>query len=95
MTFMRSKKNKSARGRRLREVIARWGNRCFYCGYPFERGGKATLDHYWPLAKGGADDATNIVPACETCNKGKGCEAPTRSSKWWRADNLADLLQVS
>lgn len=43
------------------------GRRCFYCGgdggkYPLE------LDHMVPVAQGGQNDETNLVPACKHCN---------------------------
>jgi 5-methylcytosine-specific restriction endonuclease McrA len=41
------------------------GNRCYYCGSTTE---KLTPDHAIPLARGGSNDITNIVPACLPCN---------------------------
>jgi len=36
---------------------------CYYCG------GKATTkDHRFPIARGGDNDAFNMVPACGECN---------------------------
>ena len=48
-----------------------YGWRCFYCGKPLtpETLGK---DHRIPLSKGGTDFASNLVPACKSCNSGKG-----------------------
>lgn len=45
---------------------------CVYCG---ERG-RMTRDHFVPLSAGGADNASNIVPACEPCNQSKGGMLP-------------------
>lgn len=43
-------------------------NRCYYC----ERGGvKLQMEHRIPLARGGDNDISNIVPACESCNRRK------------------------
>lgn len=40
------------------------GNVCFYCGEarPLSR------DHNIPLSRGGTDDISNILPACNLCN---------------------------
>ncbi len=56
-------------GEQWEAVKAAYGYRCAYCG----TGTVAlTQDHVIPLAKGGHHTATNIVPACKTCNSRKG-----------------------
>lgn len=45
-----------------------FGHKCVYCGC----GGKMTKDHKKPIALGGQDFASNLVPACQTCNSKKG-----------------------
>ena len=45
------------------------GRRCRYCGRAAD-----TADHIIPVQKGGADDASNLVAACRTCNCSKGTE---------------------
>ncbi|MGW5637138.1 HNH endonuclease [Streptomyces sp. NPDC003832] len=50
-------------------ILARWGGCCAYCGRE-----AAHLDHVEPLAKGGADKESNIVPACAPCNLSKGAK---------------------
>lgn len=63
-------------GRRLRfEVLRRDGFACRYCG------AKAPdvvleVDHVIPTALGGADDPTNLVTSCASCNAGKASTAP-------------------
>jgi len=44
-----------------------FGCRCRYCGGPYE-----TIDHRIPLARGGSHWPANLVPACKSCNFGKG-----------------------
>jgi len=44
---------------------------CHYCGVSLTAQ-TATRDHVVPLARGGADDLSNIVLACERCNTAKG-----------------------
>ena len=45
-----------------------YGHRCVYCGKKQER---LTQDHLTPLSKGGNHTASNIVPACRSCNSRK------------------------
>jgi 5-methylcytosine-specific restriction endonuclease McrA len=52
------------------------GHRCAYCGKETEQ---LTPDHVVPLSQGGANSLSNIVPACETCNKQKGAKTPEES----------------
>ena len=51
------------------------GRRCVYCAAPLEYA-CATLDHVYPLAKGGAHVAGNVVVACPTCNRLKADMLP-------------------
>ncbi len=52
------------------------GRRCVYCAAPLEFE-FATLDHVYPLAKGGAHNPGNLVAACARCNRLKGDLVPT------------------
>lgn len=45
-----------------------WDHRCAYCGCTPEI---VTMDHYVPIARGGNHTASNIVPACMSCNARK------------------------
>ncbi|QNE74017.1 HNH endonuclease [Streptomyces finlayi] len=51
------------------EIMRRWGYRCAYCDARAMH-----LDHVHPLSKGGADKASNILPACAGCNLSKGAK---------------------
>ena len=44
---------------------------CWYCRIPLTIA-DATKDHLTPLARGGSDQISNIVPACIDCNRLKG-----------------------
>ncbi|MEX2374841.1 MAG: HNH endonuclease [Dehalococcoidia bacterium] len=56
-----------------REVFARDGDRCQYCG---QRGGQLTLDHIIPKHRGGQHVWENLVAACRACNHHKGGRTP-------------------
>tara|TARA_B100000214_G_scaffold349206_1_gene301888 strand:+ start:501 stop:779 length:279 start_codon:yes stop_codon:yes gene_type:complete len=44
---------------------------CVYCGINYEIN-ELTLDHVKPKTSGGEDLTSNLVPACKSCNQGKG-----------------------
>jgi hypothetical protein len=48
-------------------VAIRNSGPCAYCGTPASQ-----VDHIRPLARGGADTADNLAPACGQCNRSKG-----------------------
>lgn len=50
----------------LLEVWEKTDGRCFYCG-----GEALTVDHVFPVSKGGTHSATNLLPACGRCNSAK------------------------
>ncbi len=56
----------TAAERKLKFAV--FGNRCIYCGVS----GKLTEDHDMPVARGGSDNISNILPACLSCNSRKG-----------------------
>lgn len=58
-----------------RNIFARDGNRCQYCGKKFPTS-ELSLDHVMPRARGGKTTWTNIVCACTECNKRKGGKTP-------------------
>lgn len=58
----------------IQERIEEQGYMCFYCSHPLED--DYHVDHYYPLAKGGSNDAENIVIACPSCNMAKSDKDP-------------------
>jgi 5-methylcytosine-specific restriction endonuclease McrA len=56
-------------GRVAKQIAARDGNACVYCGATAaSSGAHLHLDHLTPRVAGGADVATNLVLACRSCN---------------------------
>lgn len=53
-------------------IKAAYGNRCAYCG----QRKPLTQDHIIPISAGGEHTASNIVPACQSCNSSKGPRLP-------------------
>lgn len=51
-----------------RTVFARDGRMCVHCG----TSERLTVDHIWPVSKGGADDLDNLQTLCHSCNSKKG-----------------------
>jgi hypothetical protein len=53
-------------------IYMRDGLACAWCGAGVEDGAQLTLDHLRPSSKDGTNEATNLVTACERCNKARG-----------------------
>lgn len=72
--FGRQRRSSSKRTR----VLARDKYRCAYCG---TRGDQKTLtiDHIFPVSRGGETSGENLVAACFDCNQRKGNRTPEES----------------
>jgi 5-methylcytosine-specific restriction endonuclease McrA len=62
-----------------RNIFARDGNRCQYCGKKFSTS-ELSLDHVLPRSRGGQAVWTNIVCACLRCNVRKGGRTPREAA---------------
>jgi 5-methylcytosine-specific restriction endonuclease McrA len=62
-----------------KNILARDGNRCQYCGkrLPVTQ---LSLDHVHPKSRGGKSTWTNVVTACNPCNTRKGGRLPAEAS---------------
>jgi hypothetical protein len=68
------------------EQLLRQEGCCFWCGSPLA--GLAHRDHVDPLARGGANDVSNLVMACPPCNLDKSASDPR---KWiWTSSRISD-----
>jgi hypothetical protein len=57
--------------RRRREIFERSQGKCHYCSTALTLDGKWHVEHQFPRALGGGDDALNLVAACVRCNLAK------------------------
>ena len=62
-----------------RNIFARDGNRCQYCGTKFPTS-ELSLDHVLPRSRGGQATWDNIVCACVKCNVRKGGRTPREAN---------------
>lgn len=58
-----------------RAALRDCARRCVYCAEELALD-VATLDHVYPVSRGGANDAGNLVSACARCNRMKGDMLP-------------------
>lgn len=56
------------------EILTRDGYRCRYCGATAQDC-RLEVDHVVSVYRGGADDPSNLVTACQDCNAGKSDRA--------------------
>jgi 5-methylcytosine-specific restriction endonuclease McrA len=59
-----------------KEMQEAYDHRCAYCGKRCK--GKLTQDHITPLSQGGLHTASNIIPACSSCNNRKHTGPPLK-----------------
>jgi 5-methylcytosine-specific restriction endonuclease McrA len=61
-------------GRELAEWRSKQENVCYWCGD--ENASLYTVDHFYPLAKGGGHEISNLVLSCKPCNLRKNAKDP-------------------
>ena len=65
------------------EVWEKTGGKCFYCSrqtIPFGNFNMSfSVDHLWPVVRGGGDNIENLVPSCRGCNASKN---DTNLTEW-------------
>ena len=62
-----------------RNIFARDGNRCQYCGKKFPLS-ELSIDHVIPKSRGGKTSWTNVACACTGCNKHKAGRTPKEAN---------------
>jgi hypothetical protein len=81
-----------ARKKWRHSIKEKWNHKCAYCGSDEN----ITLDHITPRSKGGSDKITNVLCACNSCNRSKGHE------KWYdwymkqsffTTERLSDIIE--
>src|SRR5690606_22040869 len=73
---------------RARVFLAHDG-RCAICTRKIAPGEDYDLDHVLPLALGGADEASNLVPVHVDCHRGKGGKTASDIGRIRKADRNA------
>ena|ERR1035437_5672960 len=86
------------------DVWSSYEGRCFYCSSPMLKDGKTFDDRDWllspnssfvkehetPKRRGGLEDQSNFVPACQKCNSEKGT-LTRQEFRMRRALSLGDM----
>ncbi|KKL64305.1 hypothetical protein LCGC14_2166340 [marine sediment metagenome] len=87
--------NPAMRNFRLRLIKRRDNKTCRYCGTETSNG---QIDHVEPQSKGGADNPTNLVWSCPTCNQTKGSEegmTMVDGEVYWKGEGDAEISLVA
>lgn len=66
---MKTPRPKSADWKRIREEVFKRDN--FTCRYCSSKGKGLHCDHKTPISRGGSNDMSNLVTACDYCNRAK------------------------
>lgn len=74
------------------EVFKRDSFACQYCGSAAPNA-LLRIDHIHPVAKGGTDDITNLITACQDCNAGKSDKLLSDKSALEKQRRELELLQ--
>lgn len=80
----------------LQTRFAAFDNCCAYCGAKPDYT-LIEIEHFYPICKGGAHDLSNIVPACNACNRSKFSHDPFewfRSQSFYNPELEAKILRI-
>lgn len=72
-------------------LVEEQGGRCFYCLHSLSYM-TAVLEHKTPLSRGGHDTFSNLVAACQACDKEKGTMTAEEYLRLKWGDGLVLLL---
>lgn len=80
-----------------KECMLHFKGCCAYCGKPEGRtkAEKLDRDHLIPISKGGKTVKNNVIPACRTCNRGRGnrdWQSWFRESEHYDAEREARII---
>ncbi len=68
----------------IKDIVERDGHQCSYCDKTLntvlDRTANPTVDHVIPRSRGGGDELSNLVLACQSCNSSKGARSITEWS---------------
>lgn len=71
----KSERQSRNRARKVKERLLKADPHCHYCRKELKRP-DARLDHKIPLSRGGTNEDSNLVLACESCDRSKGDAMP-------------------
>ena len=59
----------------VRDILLAFDGRCAYCGVTGLTKGTIHQEHVVPLARGGLNESSNMLPVCSKCNMDKGVKS--------------------
>ena len=67
----------------VKRILDSQKNLCAICGLKFTTRNPPTLDHIYPLSKGGPTTSTNIQALCKSCNASKHAKVQLKYIQTW------------
>lgn len=72
----------NGRRRIVRILLARDGDRCFWCNVRFRGDVLPTIEHLLPRSEGGGNGLDNLALACHWCNQKRGVMPVAEFREW-------------